>query len=70
MTNVYIVREQIGHCKICGKEDDLRFGVCFECADYVDGEQISPGKHRLWDCRNPANSWEVSVPWELDDDGR
>lgn len=27
-----IVTEQMGYCKRCGKWQDLRFGVCFDCA--------------------------------------
>jgi hypothetical protein len=29
----YIAREQIGTCRGCGHEDDLRLGFCFDCAD-------------------------------------
>ena len=56
----YIATEKIGNCKLCGKEDDLRFGCCFTCADFADGEQLSPTTHRLWDRRNPKNEWFVS----------
>lgn len=27
-----VVTEQMGYCKKCGKWDDLRMGVCFDCA--------------------------------------
>jgi len=57
MTDVYVSIAQIGNCKVCSKEDDLRFGVCFDCCDYVHGEQISPTTHKLWDSRNPTNVW-------------
>lgn len=61
MNGVYVAKEQIGICKVCGQEDDLRMGCCWDCADYVDGEQLSPTKHRLWDRRNPSNSWIVEL---------
>lgn len=52
--------EQIGRCKVCGKEEDLRFGACFDCADYVKVKRISPTTYRLWDERNPSNEWFAS----------
>jgi len=27
-----VVMEQMGYCKRCGKWEDLRLGVCFDCA--------------------------------------
>lgn len=57
---VYVALAKIGNCKVCGKEDDLRFGSCFDCADFVAGEQISPTTHRLWNSRNPSNEWFAS----------
>ena len=30
--NGYVVTEQMGNCKICGKYEDLRCGVCWDCA--------------------------------------
>jgi hypothetical protein len=65
MANVYFSFAQIGHCRVCGKEDDLRFAVCFDCCDFVDGEELKhrvTGEvvHRLWDRRNPKNQWFVS----------
>ena len=42
-------------CKICGDPDeDLRFGVCFDCADYA----MSNGKE-AWDKRKPEVRWPV-----------
>lgn len=26
-----VIMEQMGYCKRCGKYDDLRFGLCFDC---------------------------------------
>lgn len=49
-----ICMEQMGNCRVCGKYDDLRYGVCFHCGDLVksDGEEA-------WDVRNPSNRWSV-----------
>jgi hypothetical protein len=27
-----VIMEQMGSCKICGKQEDLRQGVCFDCS--------------------------------------
>jgi hypothetical protein len=56
----YVSFAQVDNCKVCGERHDLRMGACWDCADFVDGEQISPGNHRLWDRRNPRNEWFVS----------
>jgi hypothetical protein len=29
--NGYVCQEQMGNCKICGKWEDLRLGVCWDC---------------------------------------
>jgi len=29
----YVIRERLGTCKFCEREDDLRYGACFECVD-------------------------------------
>ena len=55
-----IVMAQIGNCKVCGKKEDLRMGVCFDCSEFVDGRPI-PGGHELWDKRNPTNRWTARV---------
>jgi hypothetical protein len=57
----YVAMARIGICKVCNREDDLRMGVCWDCCDFVDGEQLSPTTHRLWDRRNPSNTWIVST---------
>ena len=57
----YVSMLRIGKCKVCGEEEDLRMGCCFSCCDYVDGEQVSPTTHRLWDRRNPTNEWFASI---------
>jgi hypothetical protein len=64
MAEVYLSFAQIGNCQVCGQEEDLRFGTCFDCADFVDGEELKhrvTGQvvHRLWDRRNPDNDWYV-----------
>jgi hypothetical protein len=57
---IYVSIAQIGRCKVCSDEDDLRMGVCFDCCDFVDGERVSDTTHRLWDRRNPSNEWFAS----------
>lgn len=54
----YVSFAQIGHCKVCGQEDDLRMGACFTCADVVDGRPV-PGGHELWERAKPENRWFV-----------
>jgi hypothetical protein len=41
--DVYVVKENIGVCRCCGKEKDLRFGVCFECSDDVEADELVDG---------------------------
>ncbi|MHA2253845.1 MAG: hypothetical protein ACXAD7_26060, partial [Candidatus Kariarchaeaceae archaeon] len=48
----YVIIEHWGHCQICGKYDDLRYGVCFNCSDNV----VTNGTE-AWDTRNPSNRW-------------
>jgi hypothetical protein len=57
---VYVSMAQIGYCKVCGKEEDLRMGACFDCSDKVGGRELSPGTHELWEIGNPNNRWIVS----------
>lgn len=52
-SGVYVARDNIGICQVCGREDDLRFGCCFGCADHVSGKAV----HLLWDRRNPEKRW-------------
>jgi hypothetical protein len=60
---IFVSFSQRGNCQVCGKDEDLRFGACFDCCDFVQGEQISSTLraiiHRLWDGRNPENEWFV-----------
>lgn len=56
----YVIIAHWGTCHLCGKHDDIRYGACFACADFVDGERLSATTHRLWDKRNPSNEWVVS----------
>lgn len=56
--NIYVAMAQIGPCRICGRETDLRMGACFSCADQVDGKPIQDG-HEVWDSKNPSNRWKV-----------
>lgn len=54
----YTIAVRMGECMVCHKTHDLRCGVCFSCADQVDGEPIPHG-HRLWERGNPENTWYV-----------
>jgi hypothetical protein len=47
------------HCALCGKKEDLRFAVCFDCSDKVSGEQINRVKHLLWETANRSNEFVV-----------
>jgi len=51
---------KIGDCMVCNERKDLRAGACFECCDRVSGEPVKGG-HRLWEIKNPANTWYVGV---------
>lgn len=53
----YVITEQMGNCKICGKYEDLRFGVCFDCAVPACIRDKCPfrrlvyhgqGRHQIW----------------------
>jgi hypothetical protein len=57
-SDAYVSFAQIDNCKVCGSHKDLRMGACFDCADFVQGREISGG-HELWDSRNPSNKWKV-----------
>jgi hypothetical protein len=57
---VYVAIAQHGNCKVCGDYEDLRYGSCFDCSQFVDGERVSPVTLRLWDSRNPQNEWFAS----------
>ena len=60
MSDIYVSIAQMGNCKVCGKYDDLRYGVCGVCCDRVSGRLIGPGKHELWETTNPDNRWIYS----------
>ena len=55
--DTYVSIANIGPCKICSKRKDLRAGVCFPCASFVNGEKISKTTWKLWDNRKPSNFW-------------
>lgn len=57
MSDVYVVRNRFGDCKVCGQHDDLRFGVCFDCADFVKCQEVSPDIYKVWDERDPSKFW-------------
>ena len=58
-SDTYIVIDTWGNCRRCGRRQDLRMGVCRDCADKCLTEAIGGGKSRCWDEDNPANSWIV-----------
>lgn len=33
MSDIYIVQETPGKCAACGRDEDLRMGHCFDCAE-------------------------------------
>lgn len=33
--DTYVIHDQMGNCQVCGAYKDLRYGVCFKCADRV-----------------------------------
>jgi hypothetical protein len=43
-----------GNCKVCGKYQDLRYGVCFTCSDWVKSDDVE-----AWDVRKPNVRWSV-----------
>ena len=55
--DVYVILCGEGPCRICGNVEDLRFGVCFDCADYCKTD-----RSMAWDVRNPRNYWPVGQP--------
>ena len=58
--DTYVSYAQEGDCLMCGARKDLRMGCCFPCSEYVEGRPIEGG-HELWDRRNPAHKWRVSI---------
>ena len=52
--DVYVSMEDWGFCKSCGKWNDRRFGVCFDCGDYT----VTDNK-LVWDARHPERKWRV-----------
>ena len=52
--DTFVIYEQKGNCKVCGSYDDLRYGSCFECGEYVISDE-----EEAWDIRNPLNRWSV-----------
>jgi hypothetical protein len=57
LDKVYVSMAQMGDCRVCGRHEDLRLGACFDCSDKVDGRELSPGTHELWEIDNPDNRW-------------
>lgn len=50
----YVTAEDWGDCKACGKHDDRRYGVCFDCADLV----VTDGSF-AWVDTEPEHKWKV-----------
>jgi hypothetical protein len=42
-------------CNGCYRAEDLRYGACFSCADFVKTDGLT-----AWDVRNPMNHWMVN----------
>ena len=60
MIEVYEAAEHLGNCMVCRRFDDLRYGVCFDCSDKVDGCALEDGGgHELWERARPENRWKV-----------
>ena len=59
-SDTYVSFAQVGTCRRCGREEDLRLGACFDCADHCGGRPI-PGGHEIWDKDNPSNRWKVQT---------
>ncbi len=59
MNKPYIIRNNMGICRVCGRHDDLRCQVCFDCSSKVKGARTTTG-HMLWERSNPRNSWHVN----------
>ena len=36
---IYLIQDSWGFCVLCGENKDLRFGYCFGCCDYAQGEE-------------------------------
>lgn len=58
----YVTQADVSHCRVCGNEEDLRMGCCFDCSDHVDGEAITSRLHKLWDRHDPSNVWYFGEP--------
>jgi hypothetical protein len=71
MSDKYISMTDVGLCMVCQKKKDRRYGVCFECSEFV-----VTGSGHAWDTRNPDTKWPVSESGKLlaarkgDDDER
>ena len=42
-SSVHVVKEDIGTCRCCGEQKDLRFGVCFDCSSEINVEELVDG---------------------------
>ncbi len=51
-TGMIVIAPDDGPCKVCGKVDDRRFGVCMACKDkaLIDGDWV-------YEIANPSNRW-------------
>lgn len=47
--DIYISSDQWGICKICKRWEDLRFGVCFDCATAAEKEAVLKGELKIED---------------------
>ena len=56
-----VVMEQMGNCRICGKYEDLRRGVCFDCAVPACIRESCPFKRLVFCGQGRKQIWVDSV---------
>lgn len=58
---VYVSTDNVRACQRCGFREDTRMGSCYDCCEFVGGQPLGDGIHKLWDKTNPKNEWVVWV---------
>jgi len=56
-----VITEQMGHCKHCGKWEDLRLGVCFDCAVPACIREKCPFKRLVYCGQGRKQIWVDSI---------
>ena len=54
---LYVSLAEIGRCRVCLEEHDLRCGACFDCSSRVSGKRVTSTLHQLWETALPENQW-------------